>query len=63
MVKAKKFIYSKPFNGLPKISDFQLEEEILPELQNGGSYSCLFFSFFLISFVCCCLITILFQMF
>lgn len=45
MVKAKKFIYSKPFIGLPKISDFQLEEETLPELQNGGSYLCLFLTF------------------
>lgn len=36
MVQAKKFIYSKRFVGLPKLTDFQLEEETLPELQDGG---------------------------
>lgn len=38
MVKAKKFIYAKPFEGFPKLDNFRLEEETLPELQNGGSY-------------------------
>lgn len=36
MSSAKKFIYAKRFDGIPKISDFQLEEEILPELRDGG---------------------------
>lgn len=35
MVKAKKFIFAKRFEGMPKISDFQLEEETLPELNDG----------------------------
>ena len=36
MVKAKKFVYAHPFEGEPKISDFQLVEEELPALQNNG---------------------------
>ena len=36
MFKAKKFVYSKRFDGLPKLTDFQLVEEELPELQDGG---------------------------
>lgn len=36
MIEAKKFIYAKRFNGLPKISDFKLESEILPALNDGG---------------------------
>lgn len=36
MVKAKKFIYAARFDGLPKISDFRLEEETLDELKDGG---------------------------
>lgn len=36
MSKAKKFVYAKRFVGLPKLTDFQLEEEDLPELRHGG---------------------------
>lgn len=36
MVQAKKFIFAKRFEGMPKISDFRLEEESLPELKDGG---------------------------
>lgn len=35
MVKAKKFIYVKEFEGEPNSSNFQLVEEELPELKNG----------------------------
>lgn len=38
MVKAKKFIYAKRFDGFPKITDFRLEEEELPELKDGGQF-------------------------
>lgn len=36
MVKAKKFIYKTPFVGEPKVTDFQLLEEELPELKQNG---------------------------
>lgn len=36
MVIAKKFIYAKRFDGLPKVTDFRLEDETLPELNDGG---------------------------
>lgn len=36
MVKAKKYIFAKRFDGLPKVTDFRLEEETLPELRDGG---------------------------
>lgn len=36
MVQAKKFVYAKRFDGLPKISDFKLESETLPALKDGG---------------------------
>lgn len=45
MVRAKKFIFAKRFKGLPKVTDFRLEEETLPALKNGG-----LFSYFLIGF-------------
>lgn len=35
MVQAKKFIYAKRFESMPKITDFRLEEETLPELNEG----------------------------
>lgn len=35
-IQAKKFVYAEKFEGLPKITDFQLEEETLPELKDGG---------------------------
>lgn len=36
MVEAKKFIYAQRFDGLPKIIDFELQSETLPELSDGG---------------------------
>lgn len=38
MVKAKRFVLAKLFDGMPKESDFELREEELPELQNGGTF-------------------------
>lgn len=38
MVKAKKFIFATKFDGLPKVTDFRLEEETLPELKDGGLF-------------------------
>lgn len=38
MVKAKKFVYVKRFEGEPKLTDFELVEEDLPALQNGGKF-------------------------
>lgn len=35
MVIAKKFVYVKEFEGEPKLTNFQLVEEELPELKNG----------------------------
>lgn len=37
MVKTKKFIYAKVFEGEPKETDFKLVEEELPALKNGGN--------------------------
>lgn len=35
---ARKFVLAKPFEGLPKLTDFQIVEETLPtELQDGGN--------------------------
>lgn len=39
MVKAKVWTLRKYFAGFPKESDFELKEETLPEIQNGGNYS------------------------
>ena len=36
MVKAKKFVLEKPFNGFPKASDLKLVEEELRPIKNGG---------------------------
>lgn len=36
MVKAKKFILARHFDGVPTPNDFKLVEEELPELQTGG---------------------------
>lgn len=36
MVKAKKFVYVKHFQDEPKLSDFDLQHEELPELNEGG---------------------------
>lgn len=35
MVKAKKFILAKPFDGVPTLDNFELVEEDLPPLKNG----------------------------
>ena len=37
MVKAKKFILAKHFDGFPTPENFQLVEEDLPELEVGGN--------------------------
>ena len=37
MVKAKVFIFAKHFDGMPKVDDFDLVEEELPELKDQGS--------------------------
>lgn len=37
MVKTKKFIYAKVFDGEPKETDFKLVEEELPALKDGGN--------------------------
>lgn len=36
MVKAKKWVLVKNFDGEPKEDDLQIEEEELPELETGG---------------------------
>ena len=36
MVKAKKWIKSTEFTGMPTVENFRLEEEELPKLQDGG---------------------------
>lgn len=36
MVKAQKFVYAKHFQDEPKLSDFDLQHEELPELSEGG---------------------------
>lgn len=36
MVKAHRFVYAKKFEGEPKLTDFTLEEEELPALNEGG---------------------------
>ena len=36
-MKAHKFVLAKHFQGLPKVSDLQLLQEDLPDLQNGGT--------------------------
>lgn len=42
MVVAKKFIYANRFVGEPKLNDFNLEEETLPAIKDGGNIGCLF---------------------
>ena len=36
MIKLKKWIKAREFSGLPNPDDFKLEEEELPELEDGG---------------------------
>ena len=38
MVRAKKWIMKKHFDGFPKESDFELVEEELPSLKPGGKH-------------------------
>lgn len=38
MVIAKKFVYVSKFVGEPKLSDFKLEEEQLPDLKDDGKW-------------------------
>lgn len=40
MVKAQKFIYARRFEGEPKPSDFDLQEEELPPVKDGGKCGC-----------------------
>lgn len=35
MVKAKVFVYARPFEGDPQLSNFALQEENLPDLKDG----------------------------
>lgn len=35
MVRAKVFVYARPFEGEPQLSNFALQEEDLPELEDG----------------------------
>lgn len=37
MVRAKQFVYSKPFQGMPTDENFKLVEEDLPPLKDGGT--------------------------
>lgn len=51
MVQAKKFIYEKRFDGLPKLTDFRLAEENLPAVGDGGDlfiylFNCVFCFYF-----------------
>lgn len=39
MVKAKKFVYTTPFVGEPKVTDFELVEEELPAVGDNGKIS------------------------
>lgn len=39
MVQAKKFIFANRFDGMPKVDDFVLEEETLPDVLDGGLLS------------------------
>lgn len=36
MVRAKKYVFKKYFEGEPKATDFLLEEEELPDIKDGG---------------------------
>ena len=42
MVKAKKYILGKLFDGEPKESDIKLQEEELPPLKDNGKYTKVF---------------------
>lgn len=36
MVEAKRIVYASKFDGEPKLDNFRLEVETLPELTDGG---------------------------
>lgn len=38
MVKARKFIQAQKFVGEPKLTDFELQDEELAALNDGGEY-------------------------
>lgn len=38
MVTARKFVCSSIFDGEPKSSDFEIQEEELPALSDGGNF-------------------------
>lgn len=38
-IQAQKYVLTKQFQGEPKKSDFQIVEEILPDLQDGGKFN------------------------
>lgn len=40
MVQAKRFILAKRYDGLPKVTDFKLEDVALPALNDGGLICC-----------------------
>lgn len=51
MVTTKKYIMVKHFDGLPKLSDFEIVEEVLPSLKDGGKHNiflCHLTTFFLV---------------
>lgn len=37
-IQAQKYVLTKQFQGEPKKSDFQIVEETLPDLQDGGKF-------------------------
>lgn len=44
MVKARKYVFVKQFEGLPKATDLKLEEEELPPIKDGGTTKFLIFN-------------------
>lgn len=40
MVKAKRYVLVKRFDGFPKQDDLKIEEEELPALKDGGKSKC-----------------------
>lgn len=39
VVVAKKYVVLRPFEGVPKESDFKIEEETLRDIEDGGKYT------------------------
>ena len=44
---ARKFVLNNKIRGVPKLTDFKLVEETLPELQDGGKLYLLISSYFI----------------